>query len=602
MQTLNQNSKYYGKYNVLPKLTPYIVDKDFCQQLVDSGIHKNLAPLYVARGITDIKQLNQRFEGLAHPHTLLGNQEAGNLLAQAIINHKTIVVVADYDCDGATSCALAILGLQLLSFGQVKIYYVVPNRFTHGYGLTPEIVDLCKVYQPDLLMTVDNGISSIEGVAYAKQLGWQVVITDHHLTSKELPAADAIVNPNQANCTFISKNIAGVGVLFYVLLATRIALRELGFFEQNAHRQPPKLEQLLDLVALGTVADVVKLDFINRLLVHKGLQIMHQGKAQIGIKALMAVANCVPEQITSQDLGFMLGPRLNAAGRLDDMRTGIECLISQNTEHAAQLALTLHEMNQMRKSIEQTMQQDVTELNLDQLLSQQQTHSVVLYQADWHQGVIGILASRVKDYYYRPTLIFANNSEEEDGLIKASGRSIAGFHMRDAIDLISKQHPHIITKFGGHAMAAGLTIKKAYYEEFSQAFEKIAQNWLNSQALQTTWYLDELPASAHTLEFVNLLNQQVWGQGFDAPLFAKKAYIHSIQILKDAHTKLVVSLLDNEQSQFGFSQKHAAIFFNTVLPEELLNQTVDLVYQLNANTWQQKQTLQLMVRLVSVNQ
>ncbi len=559
------------------------IQKDVVAHLIDQGIDPVLAHIFQARGIESSTQLSEDLRDLPPPETLKGMLDASQLLSKHIIKQSAMVVVADYDCDGATSCAVALLGIQALSPEALQLDFVVPNRFIHGYGLTPEIVDLARAAAPKagLLITVDNGISSIEGVAYAKAQGFDVLITDHHLSSKELPKADAIVNPNQPNCTFPSKNIAGVGVMFYVLMGTRAAMRAQGVYTLE---QQPRLDFLLDLVAVGTVADVVKLDKINRILVKKGLQRLRRGIGNLGILALLDVAQRAYVDVKAQDFGFIVGPRINAAGRLDDMSVGIACLMSNTSEQAMHYARILDDMNKERRHIEYDMRQDV---HLDE---NAMGASIVLYQADWHQGVIGILASRVKDRYHRPTLIFAKNSDIDDGCMKASGRSIPGFHMRDAIDLISKTHPHIITKFGGHAMAAGLTIHAHYYQEFCEAFEAIAQTSLTKDQLQKTIYTDmALPQDYHHIPFTELLNEHIWGQGFAPPSFYNDFYIDDIQILKDAHTKLTLRWPENDSCL-------NAMWFSKVLDVAYKKTKMRVVYELNSNVWRSQARLQLIVQ------
>ncbi len=562
------------KYNQTTKL---VVD-----DLISKGIHPVLAKIYSARNINNYGDINNSLESLPHPHTLKDTKVAASILALAIHQQNHITIVADYDCDGATACALGIKGLKLLAQKNIPIDFVVPNRFIHGYGLTPEIVDIVLEQNPQtkILMTVDNGISSFEGVEYARQKGLIVIITDHHLTSKQIPNADAVVNPNQSQCTFISKNIAGVGVMFYVLMATRIELRNNGYYKDN---QEPKLNSLLGLVALGTVADVVKLDKINRCLVFNGLQQIKRNNLNLGLSSILNICNKKSNKISVFDLGFILGPRINAAGRIKDMSVGIQCLISEDNNFTQQAANTLNELNNQRKSIENDIKQDI-DINLDYsaLIGK---NTLCLFGQEWHQGVIGIVASRLKEKYYLPTIIFA--SDEQDGLIKGSGRSIAGFHMRDAIDAVSKQCPHIITKFGGHAMAAGLTMHKQYFEEFCLVLEQYAKNNLDSSMLTKQINVDlELKEEEHTLELINLIDNQVWGQGFPAPLFANYFEIIEQKILKDQHLKLKLKL-----NKVIFD----AIYFFYSTPVEISSKPY-IIYEMSINTWNSSQSNQLIIK------
>ncbi len=569
-----------------PKLTKQ--QEDTIQKLIEQGVDPVLSKIYVLRAVQDMDELNQQLTSLAHPHTLKGAQQAGELLADAIEQHIPMVIVADYDCDGATSCALGIRGLKkLAAHVAIDIQFVVPNRFTHGYGLTPEIVDLVLHTMPHakLLITVDNGISSIEGVDYANQKGIDVLITDHHLSSKQLPNARVIVNPNQPDCTFISKNIAGVGVMFYVLMATRIALKNRNFYAANIL---PRLDDLLDLVALGTVADVVKLDTLNRCFVSNGIKRMRQGIMQQGIRDLIDIAGRQIENLSSFDLGFALGPRLNAAGRIEDMKLGIECLISDDAEFTKNAVQQLNQLNQQRKYIESDIKEEI-DIQLDDV--QLDYPAICLYGENWHQGVIGIVASRFKDKYHVPTLIFAkNNTELNDGLIKGSGRSIVGFHMRDAIDFISKMHPHIITKFGGHAMAAGLTIHHAYFDEFCQAFYRYAQQNIRSEDLQQIMHIDaELSATQHDMRLIKLIENQTWGQGFHAPIFGNQFNIIEQKILKEQHLKLKLSLSHAPNSVFD-----AIWFFNAnILPKKIY-----AAYELTTNRYMNQERIQLNIKCV----
>jgi single-stranded-DNA-specific exonuclease len=456
----------------MTEITPRNFSTDAAQHLRDSGYSSALAKIFAARGITDSKQLDTSLAGLLPFDTLKNAREMGRLLADATAAHKKILVIADYDADGATACAVAVRGLR--AFG-AHTDFIVPNRFEYGYGLTPEIVRLAAQTKPDILLTVDNGIASVEGVAEANRLGMQVFVTDHHLPGETLPDATCIVNPNQHGCAFPSKNLAGVGVMFYVLLALRAELRARGTFTEQPE---PRLVDLLDLVALGTVADVVKLDQNNRILVQQGLQRIRSGRACAGINALLEAAKKDPARASSMDLGFTVGPRLNAAGRLDDMSLGINCLLTDDAKTAMQIAAKLDALNRERRSIESDMQ-DSALASLEHI-DPKDNFSLTLFDQTWHQGVVGILASRLKDKFHRPTIAFARSS---NGEIKGSGRSIAGLHLRDALDLVSKRHPTLINKFGGHAAAAGLSIAEADFDDFVAAFEKVSVNSL----VRATW-------------------------------------------------------------------------------------------------------------------
>lgn len=538
------------------------------------GLHPVMARLLAARGITEARQLSTELGAMLAPAMLTQVNHAASLLAEQIAGAKKMVVVADYDCDGATACAVAIRGLRMLG-GQVD--YIVPNRFEYGYGLTPEIVDLTiREKQPDLIITVDNGIASVAGVERANAAGVPVLITDHHLPGDTLPAAAVIVNPNQPGCQFPSKHLAGVGVMFYVLLALRALLRERGQFSTASQ---PRLDTLLDLVALGTVADVVRLDPNNRLLVAQGLKRMRAGQMCAGIAALFRVAGREARNASPFDLGFALGPRLNAAGRLADMSLGIECLCTDDVGRAWEIAQQLQHINAERKDIERDMQ-EVALLHLDDFDPRQQ-HTIAVYDPDWHQGVIGIVASRLKDKFFRPTITFAPGG---DGLLKGSGRSIPGFHLRDALDLVSKQAPDLIQKFGGHAMAAGLTIHSDDLARFQAAFEAVGQHWLSPQQLERCLETDgALELAYHSIDFIELLDRQVWGQGFPPPIFCDDFKVVSQRILKDRHLKL---LLEKQGQRFD------AIWFGHT---DSLPVQARVAYRLDANEFNGVTRVQLLV-------
>ncbi|WP_026122086.1 single-stranded-DNA-specific exonuclease RecJ [Paraburkholderia kururiensis] len=547
--------------------------------LIRHGLHPVLARLYASRGVCEPGEIETGLARLTPPAMLSGCDEAAALLADAIEAKRRMLVVADYDCDGATACAVAVRGLRMFG-GEVD--YLVPNRFEYGYGLTPEIVALAAARpggKPDLLITVDNGIASVEGVEAANALGIDVLVTDHHLPGDTLPAARAIVNPNQPGCGFPSKCIAGVGVMFYVLLAVRAELRRRGAF--NDARAEPRLDGLLDLVALGTVADVVKLDANNRVLVAQGLQRIRNGRMQPGIAALFRAAGRDARSASGFDLGFALGPRLNAAGRLSDMSLGIECLTTDDVGRAWQLAQQLDAMNRERREIEAGMQQQA--LDDLALVDPAGAATITLFNPAWHQGVIGIVAGRLKERFHRPVFTFAP-ADESGVLARGSGRSIAGFHLRDALDLVSKREPGLILKFGGHAMAAGLTIACADVARFTAAFESVGREWLSDDALARIVETDgELEDAYFTPQFVEMLDAAVWGQGFPAPVFSGEFDVVSQALVKDRHLKL--------QLVRG-RQRYNAIWFNHT---DLLPARAMLAYRLASDTWNGVSRVQLIV-------
>ncbi|WP_050460618.1 single-stranded-DNA-specific exonuclease RecJ [Herbaspirillum autotrophicum] len=542
--------------------------------LIAAGIHPVLARVYAARGLLKSTELASELSSLIAPSGLLHIDAAAVYLADAIAAGKKMVIVADYDCDGATACAVGLRGLRMLG---ATVDYIVPNRFEYGYGLTPEIVELTiREKAPDIIVTVDNGIASIEGVAAAAQHGIDVVVTDHHLPGDALPDARVIVNPNQPLCGFPSKNLAGVGVMFYVLLALRAELRKRGVFDAASQ---PKLDVLLDLVALGTVADVVKLDANNRILVAQGLKRMRAGRMHVGIAALFRAAGREARRATPFDLGFAVGPRLNAAGRLADMALGIECLTTDDEGRAWAIAQELDAINRARRDIEAGMQD--TALNLLDDFNPQDRRTISVFDPSWHQGVIGIVASRLKDKFYRPTITFAPGDE---GLIKGSGRSIPGFHLRDALDLVSKHAPNLIIKFGGHAMAAGLTIRADALEAFSQAFEAVGQDWLTQNQLERVVETDGMLEDAYySTQFISLMEDQVWGQGFAPPVFCDHFRVLTQRILKEKHLKL---LLEKD------GRKYDAIWFGHA---EAMPDHIKLAFRLDANEYNGVTKVQLMV-------
>jgi single-stranded-DNA-specific exonuclease len=548
------------------------------EALMRHGLHPVIARLYAARGVTSPDEVETDFKRLHAPVGLKGCDDAAVVLADALAAGKRMLVVADYDCDGATACAVAVRGLRM--FG-ASIDYLVPNRFEYGYGLTPEIVALAARSPrglPELLITVDNGIASVDGVAAANALGIDVLVTDHHLPGDELPAARAIVNPNQPGCAFPSKCIAGVGVMFYVLLALRAELRKRGAY---ADAPEPRLDGLLDLVALGTVADVVKLDCNNRILVAQGLKRIRSGRMQPGIAALFRAAARDARAASGFDLGFALGPRLNAAGRLSDMSLGIECLTTDDVGRAWDLAQQLDSMNRERREIEAGMQQQaLAEL---QTFDAGERATLTLFDPGWHQGVIGIVAGRLKEKFHRPSFTFAH-ADDSGTLCKGSGRSIPGFHLRDAVDLISKREPGLIHKFGGHAMAAGLTLSTADIPRFTAAFEAVGREWLTADTLSRTIETDgELEDAYFTPQFVEMLDGAVWGQGFPAPTFSGEFEVASQALVKDKHLKL--QLLRGRQ-------RFNAIWFNHVEP---LPVRATVAYRLVSDSWNGVARVQLIV-------
>jgi len=512
----------------MTRILPRPIPGRAVSRLLDAGTHPLLARIYAARGIDNRDQLDYSLKALLPPAQLKGVREAAQILADAIEAGARMVIVADYDCDGATACAVGIRALR--AFG-AEVGYLVPNRFEYGYGLTPAIVELAAGMAPDLLITVDNGIASVEGVAAAREHGIATVITDHHLPGYTLPEADVIVNPNQPGCPFPSKALAGVGVMFYTMLALRAELRERGAFEGRAE---PNLADLLDLVALGTVADVVKLDHNNRILVSQGLQRMRADRMQPGIRALFAAAGRDAARATTFDMGFALGPRLNAAGRLADMSLGIECLITDDMGRALNIAQELDKLNRERRTIEADMQEGAM-AGLD-AIDPGARSSLVLFEAEWHQGVIGILAGRIKEKFHRPTVAFARGNTGE---LKGSGRSIPGLHLRDALDLVTKREPDLILKFGGHAMAAGLTIREDDLGRFETTFEDVVQSLIDPADLTRSLETDgPLEDSLYNLETARLLEREIWGQGFAAPVFDDTFRVENQRILKDKHLKL----------------------------------------------------------------
>lgn len=568
------------------KITPRSIPPRSTWTLQQAGIHPLLAQLYAARGVTTPDELDNALSRLLAPALLKGIEPAAQLLAQAIAANQRICIVADYDCDGATACAVGLRGLRLLGAQQVS--YLVPDRVVDGYGLTPPIAQRVFDSGAQLLVTVDNGIASVEGVRHAKALGLQVLVTDHHLPGAELPQADAIVNPNQPGCAFPSKAMAGVGVMFYVLLALRAHLRQQGIFDTTTQ---PRLEPLLPLVALGTVADVVRLDANNRRLVAQGLQRIRAGAMPAGMRTLFEAAGRNAAQASTFDLGFALGPRINAAGRLADMTLGIECLDSDDLTHAHNLAHQLDAINRERREIEGEMRQQafavVEKLFEAQASADTSAAAISVFGADFHEGVVGIVASRIKDQRHRPTFVFAASSAPgKENELKGSGRSIAGFHLRDALDLIAKRHPGVILRFGGHAMAAGCTVDRASFAQFEQAFAQVAAEWLDAatltQRLETDGPLDPQYLRA---DMVDMLAQQVWGQGFAAPTFSERVHIQSQRLVGEAKNHLQMKLLYQ-------GQVVDAIWFHRT---QTLAHNALLAFRLDVNEWRGQRRVQFLV-------
>jgi len=563
--------------------------------LQQAGVHPLLAQLYAARGVRTADELDEGLARLLSPTTLLGAKEAAVLLADAMAQNLHICIVADYDCDGATACAVGMRGLKLL--GAAKVTYLVPDRVVDGYGLTAPIAERVKASGADVLVTVDNGIASFDGVARAKALGMQVLVTDHHLPALTdgtigLPNADVIVNPNQPGCGFESKSIAGVGVMFYVLLALRAELRERGVFTlQNQ----PKVDALLPLVALGTVADVVRLDANNRRLVAQGLKRIRSGYLPAGIASLFTAAGRKATVATTFDFGFALGPRINAAGRLADMTLGIECLLTDDAARADELAKTLDGINRERRDIEADMREQA-QLAADAMIAtdvngdDEAPPAIAIYEPSFHEGVVGIVASRIKDKLHRPTFVFAaSQAEGKSHEIKGSGRSIAGFHLRDALDLVAKRQPGVLLKFGGHAMAAGCTIEEKNFELFEHTLQQVAREWLDAATLTRRIDTDgPLAAEYRRTDVVDTLHKEVWGQGFAAPTFSEEVEVVSQRLVGDKH--LALKLKHQGQPVDG-------IWFGHTEP---LPARVTLAFRLDADEWQGVRRVRFLVEAAEV--
>ena len=565
----------------------YSLPDTFADESPPEGMRALLWRIYRTRGVEKPEDVRCDLGSLLSPTQMHGLDDAVDLLVGALKAQTRILVVGDFDADGATSCALAVLTLRALGYRYVD--YLVPNRFTFGYGLTPEIVEHAKPRDPELLITVDNGISSVAGVAAANALGWQVIVTDHHLPGAELPAAAAMVNPNLPSNPFPSKALAGVGVLFYVLLGLRARLRSDGWFETPSV-QEPNLADYLDLVALGTVADVVGLDRNNRILVHQGLRRIRAGRCRPGITALLRIAGRNPARTQASDLGFAAGPRLNAAGRLEDMSLGIECLLAEDADEAHRLAVELDRLNRERRTIETEMQAQAEAMLGNWAPEDDQTlpWGLCLYREEWHPGVIGILASRIKERWHRPTIAFASNG---DGMVRGSGRSIPGLHIRDALDEVAAAHPQLLSKFGGHAMAAGMTLRAEDFEAFAKAFDEIVRRHLTVEDMQATLRSDGRidAADLHLDTAQAILEGGPWGQGFEEPLFDDVFDVVNHRIVGERHWKLVLAPQGVPQHLVD------AIAFYAVDEWPEMPKRVRAAYRLDANEWQGRVDLQLRI-------
>jgi single-stranded-DNA-specific exonuclease len=554
--------------------------------LAQAGVHPLLSQLFAARGIVSPDELNDGLAKLLPPQSLRGTQEAALMLADAIAHQKHLCIVADYDCDGATACAVGVRGLRML--GAQHVSYIVPDRVVDGYGLTAAIAKRVQQTGADVLITVDNGIASIEGVAQAQALGLQVLVTDHHLPAATLPSADVIVNPNHPDCQFESKSLAGVGVMFYVLLALRATLRERGVFTAETQ---PKLDALLPLVALGTVADVVKLDNNNRRLVAQGLKRIRAGLMPSGMLALFKAAGRDARVATTFDFGFALGPRINAAGRLSDMTLGIECLCTDDAAHADALAKQLDSINKERRDIEGDMRQQAMEI-AESLFddSDEPPPAICVFDPDFHEGVVGIVASRIKDKFHRPCFVFAaSTAPGKEHELKGSGRSIPGFHLRDALDLMAKKHPQILLRFGGHAMAAGCTIEEENLELFEACFMEVAAQLLSPATLQRKLETDgPLEAQYRRVELIEVLHKEVWGQGFAPPVFSEEVEVISQRLVGEKH--LALKLKHQGQPVDG-------IWFGRIEP---LPARVKLAYRLDVDEWQGQKRVRFMVEAAEI--
>jgi single-stranded-DNA-specific exonuclease len=561
--------------------------------LQQSGLHPLLARLYAARGMESPEELSLDLKQLISPTELKNCISTASLLADILERKEPMLIVADYDCDGATACAVGVRGLRMLGGPDIAIHFLVPNRFTMGYGLTPEVVELAAEQnpKPKYLITVDNGIASEAGVDRARELGMEVIVTDHHLPGDRLPKARAIVNPNQPGCTFPSKALAGVGVMFYLLVALRAELRKRGKFTNETQ---PKVENLLDLVALGTVADVAQLDRNNRVLVSNGLKRIRAGVSQPGIQALFQAAVRDPRKANTFDLGFAIGPRLNAAGRLADMTLGIRLLLTDNADEAMMIAQELDRINRERRVIETGMQEAaLAHLAEDQLAGTiAQRSSICLWNPEWHQGVVGIVASRLKERFNRPAIVFAPADGSTCEELRGSGRSLTGFHLRDALDVVSKREPNLILKFGGHAMAAGLTIRKSDFEKFDACFQEVASSLLTDELLERRHTHDgALQASEFTPEIADLLAEEIWGQGFPQPVFYGEFEITQQSLMKEKHLRLMLRPLGVAENKMG-NKPITAVWFNRT---QSLPAKAKLAYRLVTDRYQGQARIQLMI-------
>ena len=560
----------------MTKITIRRFDRNVVQALTNRGFPEPLARALAARHVTSPSDLDYEFKEMLSPWDLKNCREAGEAIADAIWKQKKIVIIGDYDCDGATAVSVGILGLQAL--GAFNVSYLIPDRDKDGYGLSPQLVDRAAAAGAELIITVDNGISSVAAVEHAKTLGIEAVVTDHHLPGDEIPDT-LVVNPNQRGDTFPSKSLAGVGVIFYVLIAVRSALRAKGAYPNG---KQPNLQHLIDLVALGTVADVVPLDRNNRILVSKGLDSIRAGKMQPGVSALLSVAGKNAHRISANDLGYILGPRINAAGRLDSINKGVECLTSYDYNTALFYAKELDQINAERRNREVSMQSDAI-LSL-QTISVDDSNSIVLKGDDWHAGIIGLVASRIKEQTYRPVIACAPSEENGEHVLKGSGRSIPGIHLRDALDRVSKLSPGLILKFGGHAMAAGLTIRKDAFDEFKELFARAVKELSDPEMFERNIVTDgELRASDFNIELVEAIRKHVWGQAFPEPLFANQFKVLSQRVLKDQHLKLSLEVDGREIQAIWFRHKRE------------LPPTVRLAYKLDINDFRGRQSVQLII-------
>ena len=545
------------------------------KQLIEFDIHKTLASILSARAIDSSNEIDYKLEKLIPYCELSFAESAANFILDMILAKKNILIIGDYDADGATATVCAIKGLE--KFG-ANVDFLVPNRFEDGYGLSVSIVEKALEKKPDLIITVDNGIASIEGVEKAKAHGVDVVITDHHLPGDALPNANFIINPNQKSCNFPSKNLCGVGVIFYLLIAIKSQAKKRKLFNKN---EEPRLSDLLDIVCLGTIADLVKLDFNNRLLVQFGMHIIRSGEGNFGIRAISQLSNRHLQNLKTSDLSFVIAPKLNAAGRLDDMSLGIKCLLAKTFDEALHHARRLLSLNTERRQIENEMKDSA--LSKDILGSLENKKAIALYDASWHQGIIGILASRIKEKFYRPTIIFA---KDEEGRLKGSGRSISNFHLRDAIDLISKKNPNLIMSFGGHAMAAGLTILENDFSLFETEFESVASDLLNANDLSIEFEIDHSILDDINIDGINLINSEIWGQGFPAPIFKDSFQVLDQKIIGGKHVKCTLKYKE---------KKFSAIYFNH---EQSLADKIETIYEIDINRYSGKEEIQLILRQI----